>query len=148
QGCGLARDRQPLERLRLDLADALARHAERAADLLERLRVWIAVQAVAQLENVALPLREVLECPVQRLLLEAHVHLFLRTRARGCDQVAESRALVLADRLVEARDRPRRLAHLAHLLQRQLGRLRSLLVGRVALELRRELPRRAADLLL
>src|SRR5205085_4463250 len=43
---------------------------------------------------------------------------------------------------------PRRLAHFAYLLERQLRHPRDLLVGRVALELRDELPRRAADLLL
>src|SRR5918912_1802203 len=100
---------QPLERLRLDLTDALARHAERAADLLERLRVGVAVEPVAELEDVPLALREVLERAVQHLLLEAHVHLLLDTCLRGRDDVAELRPVVLADRLVEARDRPRGL---------------------------------------
>src|SRR5919202_5484773 len=111
---------QPLERLRLDLADALPRHAKRAADLLERLRVGIAVEPVAELEDVALALGEILERAVQRLLLEADVHLLLGRLLRGRDQLAEPRALVLADGLVEARDRPRRLAHLAQLLEGQL----------------------------
>src|SRR5205807_3892875 len=101
----LALDGQPLERLRLDLADALARHAERAADLLQRLRVGISVEAVAELEDVALALRQVLQRAVEHLLLEAHVHLLLDASVRGRDQLAELRALVLADRLVEARHR-------------------------------------------
>src|SRR5918912_2365041 len=80
----LSLHRQPLERLRLDLADALARHAERAADLLERLRVGIAVEPIAELEDVALALGEVLEGAVQHLLLQAHVHLLLgRLLRRG-----------------------------------------------------------------
>ena len=54
------------------------------------------------------------------------------------EQVAERRGVVLADRLVERRDRARRGAHLAHLLQRQLRRVCELLVGRRALELRDE----------
>src|SRR5918912_2023373 len=77
--------RQPLERLRLDLADALPRHAERAADLLERLRIGIAVEPVAELEDVPLALGEILEGAVQHLLLEAHVHLFLDALARRSD---------------------------------------------------------------
>src|ERR687883_446737 len=114
QGLDLALDRQALERLRLDLADALARHAERAADLLERLRIGVAVEAVAELEDVALALRQLLEGAVQRLLLEAHVHLLLGPGARGRDQLTELRPLVLAHRLVEARHRAGGLAHLAH----------------------------------
>src|SRR4029453_6223923 len=51
QGADLAPHRQPLERARLDLADALARQPEDAADLLERLRVGVAVEAVAELEH-------------------------------------------------------------------------------------------------
>src|ERR671933_159234 len=61
QRLDLALDGQALERLRFDLADALARHAERAADLLERLRIGGAVEAVAELEDVALALRQLLE---------------------------------------------------------------------------------------
>src|SRR5207247_2380759 len=60
---------QLLERLVLDLADALAGHVERAADLVERARV-LPAQAVAQLEHAALPVRQVLQRLAQRLLGE------------------------------------------------------------------------------
>src|SRR5205807_9094218 len=119
QRLDLALDGQPLERLRLDLAHPLARQPERPADLLERLRVGIAVEAVPQLEDVALPLGQLVEGAVEGLLLEADVHLLLEALSGGRDQLAELRPAVLADRLVEARDRARGLAHLAPLLHRQ-----------------------------
>src|SRR5437588_7566556 len=58
-----------LERLVLDLADPLARDVERAADLVERPRV-LAAEPVAQLEDPALAVGEVLERLAQRLLGE------------------------------------------------------------------------------
>src|SRR5919109_634556 len=112
-----------------------ASRAERAADLLERLRVGIAVEPVAELEDVPLALGQLREGAVQHLLLEAHVHLLLDALVRGGDDVAELRPVVVADWLVEARNRARGLAHLAHLFQRQLRDLRDLLLGGVALEL-------------
>src|SRR5436190_23604067 len=48
---------QLLQALILDLADSLARHVERPADLVEGARM-LAVQAVAQLEHLALAARE------------------------------------------------------------------------------------------
>ena len=54
----LAVERQPLERVHLDLADALTRQPELLADLLERFRLRVAVEAKAQLEHVLLPVRE------------------------------------------------------------------------------------------
>src|SRR5215213_4106316 len=66
---GLGERLELLERLVLDLADALARHVERAADLVQRPRV-LAAQAVAQLEHAPLPVGEVLERLAQRLLGE------------------------------------------------------------------------------
>src|SRR4051812_11632657 len=66
---GLRERLQLLQRLVLDLADALARHVERAADLVEGARV-LAAQAVAQLEHTALAIRQVLQRLAQRLLRE------------------------------------------------------------------------------
>src|SRR4051794_32365151 len=60
---------QLLQRLVLDLADALARHVERAPDLVQRARV-LAAQAVAELEDAALAVGEVLQRLAQRLLRE------------------------------------------------------------------------------
>src|SRR6187551_3812077 len=56
-----------LERLVLDLADALARHVERAPDLVERARV-LPAEAVPQLEDAALAVGEVLQRLAQRFL--------------------------------------------------------------------------------
>ena len=77
----------------------------------------------------------------------------ISTSSSVCDlvageQIAERAGVVLADRLVEAGHRPRRRLDLAHLLQRQLRRLRQLLVGRLAAELGDQLALGARDLLL
>jgi hypothetical protein len=101
---GLREGLQLLERLVLDLADALARHVERAADLVERAGV-LAAQAVAQLEDAALAVGEVLERLAQRLLGEdLGGALVRRLGALVGDELAELRLLLVADRLLE-RDR-------------------------------------------
>ena len=74
------------------------------------------------------------------------MELFLEVVLGRRDDVAERGVAVVAERLVEARHRARRLAHLAHLLDRQLRALRDLLVRRLALELRDELALGARDL--
>src|SRR6187200_953403 len=66
---GLRERLQLLERLVLDLADALARHVERAPDLVERARV-LAAEPVAQLQDATLAVGEVLQRLTQRLLGE------------------------------------------------------------------------------
>src|ERR1700761_5694039 len=58
-----------LERLILDLADALARHVERAPDLVERARM-LPAEAVPQLEHATLAVGEVLQGLAQRFLGE------------------------------------------------------------------------------
>src|SRR4051812_44132937 len=95
---------QLLQRLVLDLADALARHVERAPDLVERARV-LAAQAVAELEDAALTVGEVLQRLTQRLLRED----LGRALVRGLgplvgDELAELRLLLVAHRLLQ-RDR-------------------------------------------
>src|SRR5437763_8502803 len=148
QRLDLALDCEPLERLRLDLAHPLPRQSERPPDLLERLRVGVAVHPVPQLQDVARALREGVHVSAERLRGEADVDLLLDRGSVGGDEVAELRVAVASDRLVEARDRTSSLAHLAHLLERQLRGPRELLVGRLALELERELAAGARDLLL
>src|SRR3954453_16943978 len=101
---GLRERLQLLERLVLDLADALARHVERAADLVQRARV-LAAEAVAQLEHAPLAVGEVLQRLAQRLLGED----LRRPLVRGLgplvgDELAELGLLLVADRLLE-RDR-------------------------------------------
>src|SRR4051795_11566112 len=61
--------RELLQRLVLDLADALARHVERAAHLVERARV-LAAEPVPELGHAALAVGEVLESLAERLLGE------------------------------------------------------------------------------
>src|SRR3954468_14082216 len=60
---------QLLQRLVLDLTDALAGDVERPPDLVERARV-VAAEPVAQLEHAALAVGEVLQRLAQRLLGE------------------------------------------------------------------------------
>src|SRR5262249_56564627 len=86
------------------------------------------------------------DCAALSCVGEAVVELLLEVVLVRGDDVAERGVAVVTERLVEARDRPRGLAHLAHLLDRQLGTLRDLLVRRLALELRDELALRARDL--
>src|SRR3954453_12530456 len=64
---GLREGLQLLERLVLDLADALARHVERAAHLVQRAGV-LPAEAIAELEDAALAVGEVLQRLAQRLL--------------------------------------------------------------------------------
>src|SRR5918997_2412429 len=135
-----------LERLVLDLADALARDVEGAADLVERARV-LAAEPVAQLEHTALAVREVLERLAQRLLGEDLGRpLVRRLGALVGDELAELGLLLVADRLLE---RDRRLGgaldrlDLLGLDPRVVG---DLLRGRLAAELCDQLALGAADL--
>src|SRR6478735_5266748 len=123
-----------LQRVVLDLADALARDAERPADLLERLR-RAAVQAEAERDDLALAERQ----RVQRLLdvLPAEAQLRRVERALGrlvLDEVAEARVLLLADRLLEADRELRHAEDLAHLLGRHLELFGDLFRVRLAAE--------------
>src|SRR6476661_2262312 len=91
---------QLLQRLVLDLADALARDVERPPDLVERARV-LAAEPVAELEHAALAVGEVLQRLAERLLGED----LRRALVRGLgalvgDELAELRLLLVADRLL------------------------------------------------
>src|ERR687898_1337688 len=93
-----------LERLVLDLADALAGDVEGPADLVERARV-LAAQAVAQLEHAALAVGQVLERLAQRLLGEdLGGALVRRLGPLVGDELAELGLLLVAHGLLE-RDR-------------------------------------------
>src|SRR4051794_7466094 len=63
---GLRERLQLLQRLVLDLADPLARHVERAADLVQRAGM-LAAEAVAQLEHPTFAVGEVLQRLAQGL---------------------------------------------------------------------------------
>src|SRR5439155_17899159 len=117
-GLNLAQVREPSERFDLDLADALPCQAEPAADLLERLRL-VVVEAVAEHEHHPLTLAERGERLLQRLAAQGDFDLLLGQRPLPGDEVAEKGVLLVADRLVEARRRPRSGTRLARLLDRQ-----------------------------
>src|SRR6184192_236540 len=120
QGMRVREGPQLLQRLVLDLADALPGHVERAAHLVERARV-LAVQAVAQLEHPALAMRQRAQDLLQRLL--AHRDLGRLVGQRHVlvgEEVAELRLLLVAHRFLE-RDGGLRAAHdLLDLLLRQV----------------------------
>src|SRR3954451_283084 len=84
------------ERLRLDLADALAGDVELLADLLEGARSAV-LQPEPELEHAALATRERVEHGLH-LLLQQLVGCRLRRRERAAvlDEVAEVRVLLLA----------------------------------------------------
>src|SRR3982751_72025 len=78
QRCDLPPLAEPPQRLRLELTDALAGDAHDAADLLERLRIGVAVQAVAELQDLLLALRQVGDGAVQRNLGQLDLDLLGR----------------------------------------------------------------------
>src|SRR5262245_2520682 len=92
------------EGLRLDLPDALARHVEAGADLLERV-VGPLAEAEAQAEHLLFARRERRQHP-PGLVAEVHGddRLDRRQRVLVLDEVAEMAVLVLADGRLE-RDR-------------------------------------------
>src|SRR5918998_739826 len=93
-----------LERLVLDLADALARDVERAPDLVQRARV-LPAQPVAQLQHAALAVRQVLQRLAEGLLGEdLRGPLVRRLCPLVGDELTELGLLLVADRLLE-RDR-------------------------------------------
>src|SRR4051812_941691 len=143
---GLGEALKLLEGLVLDLADALARDVERPADLVERARV-LAAEAVAQLEDAALAVGQVLEGLAQRFLGEdLRRALVRRLGALVGDELAELRLLLVADRLLEADRRLRRALDRVDLLRVDARDVGDLLGGRLAAQLGDELALRAADL--
>ena len=115
-----------------------------SADLLERLRI-LAAQPVAKPQHLALPLGELLERAMKRLLGETDLDLGLDAVLLVAEEIADRRVALVAERLVEARHGAGRLPHLLQVLERDLRRLGDLLVGRRSSELRAQLAFRAAD---
>src|SRR6185437_4590623 len=141
-----ARVAELAERLRLDLADALAGHLEVLADLLEGVIALLA-DAEAHAQDLLLARRQGLE-HLPRLLGEVHVdhRLGRREHALVLDEVAEMRVLLLPDRGLEADGLLGDLEDLAHLVERQLHLLGDLLRRRLAAVLLDEVARGADEL--
>src|SRR5262249_43234084 len=92
---------QLLERLVLDLPDALAGDVERPADLVQRPRM-LPVQPVAQLEHAPLARGELPEDLLERLLAERDLGCLLwKWHGLVSDEVPELGLLLVADRLLE-----------------------------------------------
>src|SRR4051794_40463737 len=90
-----------LERVVLDLADALARDSERAADLLQGARL-LAGQPEAHLDHLALALRQRVQSPEHVLLAQVLERRLERRLGRVVlDEVAQLGVLLLADRLLQ-----------------------------------------------
>src|SRR3954471_17775806 len=143
---GLGEALELLERLVLDLADALARHVEGAADLVQRARM-LAAEAVAELEDAALAVGEVLQRLAQRLLGEDLRGALVRgLRPLVGDELAELGLLLVAHRLLERDGRLRRALDRVGLFGVDARDVGDLLRRRLAAQLGDQLALRAADL--
>src|SRR6185437_4507103 len=123
-----------LQRVVLDLADALAGDPECADDLLERAGL-LALQAEAQLDHLALALGQRVERAVDVLAPQRHRRRI--ERGDGLlvgDEVAQLGLLLLADRLLEADRELRHALDLAHLVGRHAELGGDLLRPRLAAE--------------
>src|SRR5436309_6296726 len=136
---GLCERLELLERLVLDLPDALARDVEGAPDLVERAGV-LPTQPVAQLEYAALAVGEVLERLAERLLGEdLRGTVVRRLGALVGDELTELGLLLVADRLLERHRRLRGALDRVDLLGVDPGDVGDLLRRRLAAELGDEL---------
>src|SRR5262245_20500310 len=142
---------QLAQRVRLDLADALAGEAELLADLLERPRPAV-LEAEPQPEHPLLAALEAVE-DLRDLLLEELIgdDLVWPDRVRILDQLTELRVAFLADRRLERDGSPTVATNLLDPLggdrhARILGQLRGDLLRRgFAAQLERELTRGPRD---
>src|SRR3954454_6487868 len=135
-----------LERVVLDLADPLARHVERAADLLERVRAG-AAQAEAHLDHLALTRGERVERAANVLAPQRRRRGVERGDGRlVLDEIAELGLLLLAHRLLERDGLLRHPQDVAELARRALELGGDLLRRRLAAELLDELALDVHDL--
>src|SRR5260370_42602817 len=92
---------QLLQRLVLDLADALARDVERPPDLVKRPRM-LSIKPVAKLEHATLAVRKRVQDLLQRLLAHRDLSRLVRQRNVLVRQERTERVLLLvADRLLQ-----------------------------------------------
>src|SRR5512132_4092917 len=75
---------------------------------------------------------------LQRLAAQGELDLLVREELLAGEEVADDRVPLIADRLIEARRRPRRRAHLARLLDRQARLLGDFLQRRLPPETGRQ----------
>src|SRR3954469_6208663 len=135
-----------LQRVVLDLADALARDPEGAADLLQGARLG-ARQAEAHLDRLALARGQRVKSLANILaaqVLESHVERGLRLLV--LHEVAELGVLLLADRLLQRNRQLRHALDVLHLAHRALELRGDLLRHRLATELLHELALNVHDL--
>src|ERR1043165_1129514 len=137
---------QLAERLRLDLADALAGDLEVLAHFLERV-VALLADAKAHAEDLLLTRRERRE-HLAGLIREVDAYHALTGRDDRLvlDEVAEMGVFLLTDRRLERDRLLRDLQDLADLVERQLHALGDLFRRRLAAELLDEVARRADEL--
>src|SRR5438093_3193393 len=137
---------QLAQRLRLDLADALAGDGEVLAHFLQRVLRAVA-QAEAHLDDLLLARRERLEERLGLLLqVDVDNRLGRRDHVAVLDEVAQMRILLLADRRLQRDGLLRDLQDLADLRDRDVHPLGDLLRGRLAAQLLHQRPRRADQL--
>src|SRR5262245_58831649 len=138
---GARRMAQLAERLRLDLADALAGDGEVLSHLLEGVLAAVG-QPEAEAEDLFLPRRQRVQHLVGLLAQgEADHALDGRAHLLVLDEVAEVAVLLLADRRLERDGLLRDLEHLAHLVHRHFHLDGDLLRGGLAAQLLHELAR-------
>src|ERR671935_887219 len=143
----VAQRAEPGERLPFELADALPRQVELVADRLQRPR--LALEAEPQLEDAPLPLGQRVERTTHALPAERLLGLVERVGGLAVgEEVAELALVVGADGLVQRDGRLRGAERLVDVLDRQAGRLRELVLRRLAPQLDLEPPRRPRQLLL
>src|SRR5882672_6155946 len=139
--------RELAQGLGLDLAHALARQSELLADRLQRGGA-VADEPEAELDHVALAVRQVRDRLADCQVAERGRSLLLGRRAGAGDQVAAGRVAVVADGHVGRCDRACGGHHFLNVVERQLRVRRDLLGRGVTLERRDELAAGAGDLLL
>src|SRR5262245_17663867 len=138
---------QLAERLRLDLADSLARDVERGADLFERARAAVLGQTEPETYHLRLALAQRFEHLVHLVLQHRERRgLSRRDYARVLDEIAEVRVVVLADWSIQRDRLLRGLEHALDLVHRELELLGHFLGRRLPAQLLDQAARRPDDL--
>src|SRR5262245_61068252 len=147
EACEVAQGLETLQRLALELTDALARQVQFVPDRFERPR--LALEPEARLEDAPLALRERVECAADALPAERLLGLVERVRGLAVrEQVAELTLVVRSDGLVQGHRRVGGAERLVDVLEREASGLCELLLRRLASELDLEPARGPGQLLL